>query len=56
MIGYWQEHINIAMHLHLHDQVMENYGNIVTLEDAKAKNTPLWEEGATNYWLSHQRH
>ena len=49
MISYWQKHINYALALHLHNQVMENYDNIVSLEDANANNTPLWEEGATNY-------
>ena len=41
MIGFWQKHIKYALALHLPDQVMENRGNIVSLEDANAKNTPL---------------
>ena len=51
MISYWQKHINYALASHLHNQVMEDFGNIVSLEDANANNTPLWEKGAMDYPL-----
>ena len=37
MIGFWQKHINYALALHLLDQVMEDRGNIVSLDNANAK-------------------
>ena len=51
MIGFWQKHINYALAAHLPNQVMKNRGNIVSMEDASANNTPFWEKDKTHYPL-----
>jgi hypothetical protein len=38
MIHFWRKHINYALASHLPNQVMENRGNIVSMEDASMNN------------------
>jgi hypothetical protein len=51
MIHYWRKHINYALASHLPNQVMENRGNIVSMEDASVNNAPLWEKEKMHYPL-----